>query len=341
MTQRMLSLGVTLLVALTLAVCVATPAHAGTRNDEMREAIMALRGIIDRQGAVDFFLYPTRSNVSPSHLGEEWWPLDPWTGSLMRPGDGRGDFRYTVSESRRRYRLIGYLAGGVFVVRGGMPHSIMLAYDHRSEEGANLVRQYIEDWAQANDGLYPLPADVDADGAVGTQPIHRYWPSNPWDHCNMRQAADQGSFSYELAPDRLSYALRLHRALKPDYVLMGATATDPWQQLLASLEDEILRRSGRVLAGYVDQWSLQNSGELPQTADLAADAAVGSAHGDWPRDPIGGGAMRPGSAPGTYMYTPGAAGAYELTVNLHSGAFSAGGTAPAAGPSRSSVLAEP
>ena len=39
--------------------------------------------------------------------------------------------------------------------------------------------------------------------------------------------------------------------------------TSPWQQLLASLEDEILRRSGRILAGYVDQWALQHAGVLP------------------------------------------------------------------------------
>ena len=130
------------------------------------------------------------------------------------------------------------------VVSGGMPRSIVLAYDHRSEEGINLIRQYVEDYAAAHDGVYPLPAEVRADGAVGTEPRHRYWPSNPWDHFVMTQRADRGSFSYAVAPDRASYTLRLHRALKHDYVLTGMTVTSPWQQLLTSLEDEILRRSG-------------------------------------------------------------------------------------------------
>ena len=44
---------------------------------------------------------------------------------------------------------------------------MMLAYDHRSEEGINLIRQYIEDYAAAHHGVYPAPADVAAGGAVG------------------------------------------------------------------------------------------------------------------------------------------------------------------------------
>ena len=183
---------------------------------------------------------------------------------------------------------------------------------------------------------------MSADGAVGLEPEHRYWPSNPWDHCDMTQRADHGSFSYQVAADRQSYTLRLHRALKNDYVLTGTTVTSPWQQLLTSLEDEILRRSGRILAGYVGQYSLQHAGTLPTIAELAPAAAVGAAHGDWPQDPTSGAAMQPGTGPGTYTYSPGAAGAYTLTVHLHSGDFQAGGIAPSpAAPARSSGTPEP
>ena len=94
----------------------------------------------------------------------------------------------------------------------------------------------------------------------------------------MAQRGDHGSFSYAVAADRTSYTLRLHRALKNDYVLTGTTVTSPWQQLLTSLEDEILRRSGKILAGYVGQWSLQHAGALPTVAELAPAAAVGAAH---------------------------------------------------------------
>ena len=63
-----------------------------------------------------------------------------------------------VTPDRRRYRLVGYLDGGrTIMLSGGMPRTIMLAYDHRSEEGINLIRQYVEDYAGAHDGAYPLP----------------------------------------------------------------------------------------------------------------------------------------------------------------------------------------
>jgi hypothetical protein len=297
-------------------------------NTEMRQALMSLRGLIDREGAARYFEYPKRSAVRPGRLGDGWWPVDPWTGSRLRPGTGRGHYTYTVTRNRRRYRLTGYLDGRVIVLRGGMPRSIMRAYDHRSEEGVNLIRQYIEAYAAAHDGVYPMPGDVSADGAVGSEPRHRYWPSNPWDHLDMEQRRDRGSFSYVVAPDRSSYTLRLHRALKNDYVLTGTRATSPWQQLLASLEDEILRRSGRILAGYIDQWSLQHGGTLPGVTELAPAGAVGSVHDDWPREPSSGVPMAPGSAPGSFSYARGADGAYTLTIHLYSGDFEAGGTAP-------------
>jgi hypothetical protein len=310
----------------------------------MREAVMALRGLIDREGAAHYFTYPRRTSVRPGHLGGAWWPDDPWTGSDLLPGTGRGHFRYTVTPSRRRYRLVGYLSGGrTIVLSGGMPRSIKLAYDHRGEEGLNLIRQYVEDYAAAHDGVYPLPADVRADGAVRYEPIRHYWPSNPWDHAMMAQRRDRGSFAYTVAPDRSSYTLRLHRALKGDYVLTGSTMTSPWQQLLASLEDEILRRSGRILKGYVDQWALQHAGALPGVVDMAPAAAVGAAHPDWPRDPSSGAAMLPGTGTGAYTYAPGAGvSAYTLIVHLHSGDFEAGGNAPSpAAPARGSGAPEP
>ena len=70
---------------------------------------------------------------------------------------------------------------------------------------------------------------------------------------------------------------------------------------------------------------------------MTPTAAVGAAHPDWPQDPSSGAAMLPGTGPGAYTYAPGAAGAFTLTVHLHSGDFQAGGTAPSpAAPARGS-----
>ncbi len=324
-----LILGVTLLAAVWLGAGAAAPARASTQDEAMRQAVMALRGLIDRHGAAHFFEYPTRREVRNGSGLSSWWPSDPWTGEPLSPGAGPGHYRYATTGDRRHYRLVGYLGGGGTVVAtGGMPREIMLAYDHRSEEGINLIRQYIEDYAAAHHGLYPAPAEVAAGGAVGMEPARRYWPSNPWDHAMMAQRDDTGSFSYTVAPDRLSYTLSLHRALKHDYVLGGDRTTSPWQMLLTSLEDRILRRGAHVLAGYVVEWAQRHGGEPPRVAELAPDAAVGAVHSDWPVDPVSGAAMRPGTAPGDYTYAPGPGAAFRLTVHLHSGDVRAGGLLP-------------
>lgn len=320
-----------LLAAVWLSAGAAAPARAASPESEMRAAVMALRGLIDREGAAHYFEYPRPSTVRPGYLTVGWWPADPWSGAALHPGTSRGHYQYSVTANRRRYRLVGFLGGGrTFVVSGGMPESIMLAYDHRGEEGINLIRGYVEEYAARHDGTYPLPSQVRGDGAVGNEPRHRYWPSNPWDHDDMAQRKDRGSFSYHVSVDRRSYTLRLHRALKRDYVLPGTTLKSPWQKLLTSLEDEILRRSARILAGYVGQWALQHAGALPPTASFVPEGAVGEAHDDWPQDPIGGAMLRPGSQPGSYAYAPGVAGAFTLTVHLQSGDYEAGGTVPSA-----------
>ena len=58
-----LILGVTLLAAVWLGAGAAAPARAASQDDAMRQAVMALRGLIDRQGAARFFEYPTSREV--------------------------------------------------------------------------------------------------------------------------------------------------------------------------------------------------------------------------------------------------------------------------------------
>lgn len=329
-----------LLAAVCLGAGAAAPARALSNDAQMTHAIQALRGIIDRDGEQHWFEYPQPWMVQPGRIGGSWWPDNPWTGNDLRPGSRTGYYTYTVNSTRRKYRLVGYLSRGrKIVINGGMPKRMKLAYDHRSEEGINLIRQYVEAWAAANGGKYPLKAQVRPDGAVRLQPKRRYWPSNPWDHLDMEQRSDRGSFSYTVSSDRTSYTLRLHRALKSDYVLKGTSATNPWRQLLTSLQDEILRRSGRILAGYVDQWSLQHAGALPTAVEMAPAGDVGAVHSDWPLDPVTGDPMQPGTSAGRFTYAPGDAGAYTLTVHLDSGEFQAGGTAPA--PAAPALLAGP
>ena len=78
----------------------------------------------------------------------------------------------------------------------------MLAYDHRSEEGINLIRQYVEDYAGAHDGVYPLPADVAATAPSASSPA-TLLAQQPLGPLVMAQRRDAGSFEYAIAPDRL------------------------------------------------------------------------------------------------------------------------------------------
>jgi hypothetical protein len=205
----------------------ATPASGAAlvaNDDLMRAGIRDLRGIIDRAAMKAWFLYPAAAAVRPgTDLGKGEWPKDPWTGKALTPGSGRGTYEYEPAADLRSYRLVGYLdSGQTYVVTGGMPKQMMVAYDHRGEEGIHLIRQYVEAYIREH-GSCPPPSEVFHGGAVGRYG-KLYWPSNPWDHYDMKQRDDRGSFAYSVSTDRRSYTLRLHRALKADYVLKGPVA---------------------------------------------------------------------------------------------------------------------
>ena len=58
----------TLLAAVCLGAGAAAPARAGSPDTEMRQAVMALRGLIDREGAARFFKYPLPASVRAGQL---------------------------------------------------------------------------------------------------------------------------------------------------------------------------------------------------------------------------------------------------------------------------------
>ena len=327
--------------ALLGSTAVRTPAAraAGTSPTYLlRERLCLLQGYIERYANAHYSYYPTAGEVRQSGgLPAPLWPLNPWTGHAMRSGSGVGDYTYRPAASRLSYTLVGHYAGGSIALSGQVPTTRKMQNDHRTREGLELVRQCIETWGRYHKGLYPPVPYVDAAADVGLHAGIRYWPHNPWFHTPMAQHRRWGDFTYTVSADRTSYAITAHYSRGGTLTLRGATSTNPWLRLLADLDDEILRRSGRILAGYVDQWSALHGGELPAVADLAAGGAVGAARVYWPPDPISDEAMRQGAEPGCFTYAPGTAGAYTLTVHLHSGDFEAGGIAPSlAAPARGS-----
>ena len=73
MIRRTLIIGAALLAAVLLGAGAAAPARASSPNAQMREALMAVRGLIDRAGAAftDFLHYPvTRLGETQNPLGQ-------------------------------------------------------------------------------------------------------------------------------------------------------------------------------------------------------------------------------------------------------------------------------
>jgi hypothetical protein len=220
-----------LLVVLAVFVAAAllrtAPAGAATSRDElMKTSLVALQCAIEKGGSARMWAYPHPRTVSPTGgLTAAFWPRDPWTGRRLTPGVTRGHYVYVRAGDYRSYTLTGHLSGGrTFTVKGGMAHTPMLAYDHRGQEGLSLLFQYVKAWSRAHDGRLPTAAQVSRNGSVGRQRGGLHWPSNPWDHAAMEQRGDRGSFAYERSPDGQAFTLRLHRALKEDFVLRGGAA---------------------------------------------------------------------------------------------------------------------
>jgi hypothetical protein len=317
--------------ALAAGVVVRPPAaQAQTLDQQMKASIVALQCAIERDGSGRLFAYPHASAVrAGTGLRTAWWPRDPWTGGLLSPGSGRGHYSYWRAKDYRSYRLVGHLSAGIdFVVTGSMPHTARLAYDHRGQEGLNLIRQYVEKWARAHSGRLPAAAAVGRDGAVGRQDGGLFWPSNPWDHGPMAQRDDRGSFAYALAEDGHSYVLRLHRALKDDYVLRG-NGTD--QPLAADSGDPRVRQARQnlhLLQGYIELHAALNGFVYPDASQVQRGTSLVAPI--WPLNPWNGKPMAPGKRRGTYTYSPAPdRSAYKLVGHLPAGAYTLSGGSPA------------
>jgi len=217
-----------LLVAVTAGAALRAPAARATpqRDEVMKTSLLALQCAVEKSGAANMYVYPRPGVVSPTGgLVSDFWPRDPWTGKRLTPGGTSGHYVYKRAKDYRSYRLTGYLSGGrTFAVKGGMPHTPMLAYDHRGKEGLNLLFQYVKMWSRAHDGRLPAAEMVSREGAVGQQRRSLLWPSNPWDHGAMAQRTDRGSFAYVRSAGGTTFTLRLHQALKDDYVLQGTAS---------------------------------------------------------------------------------------------------------------------
>jgi hypothetical protein len=229
MSRHASTLALVLLAALGLvagAAIMSPRALALSRDDLMKTSLIALQAGVEKSGAARVFAYPSSTAVRPGRdFPIAFWPRDPWTGRRITPGTTRGHYTYVRADDTRSYVLTAYLSGGrTFIVRGSMAHTPRLAFDHRGEEGLNLIFQYVLMWSRAHDGRLPVAEEVARNGGVGRQAGMLLWPSNPWDHRLMEQRPDHGSFAYARSAGGDAFTLTLHSSLGPEYVLHGKAA---------------------------------------------------------------------------------------------------------------------
>jgi len=321
MRQRIATL-VIVALALTLLLEFAArpqPAGAATYSNTylLRERLCLLQAYIERYANQHYSFYPTRAMVRRGGpLPAPLWPLNPWTGRTMAAGSGFGDYSYAPAKNLLSYRLSARYPGGTMVLRGAVPSTRKMQNDHRTREGLELVRQFIEMWARGHEDLYPSVAQVDAEGAVGLQAGIRYWPHDPWTHDPMRQSTAWGNFTYSVSAARDSYVITAHYSRGGTFTLRGATATNPWHVLRVAVQDETLRRDLEIVDGYVRHHAATHGGVPPTPDELAPVGVVGQAHPSWPPDPYSGDPFTIGAGVGHFTYAVEAGGGYSLSAPL-------------------------
>jgi hypothetical protein len=113
---------VTTLLAAAAAVAPQTAVAMSTRDQQVKQNVLLLRGYIDTQAAGNGFLYPTRAQVAKGGgLAATIWPLNPWTGTAMVPGTIPGSYTYTPAADRHSYTLVAHFSSGSFKTGGASP----------------------------------------------------------------------------------------------------------------------------------------------------------------------------------------------------------------------------
>ena len=75
-----------------------------------------------------------------------------------------------------------------------------------------------------------------------------------------------------------------------------------------------MQAHGQVLREYVEEWKAAHGGTPPALSEMTKTGAVGASHGWWPLSPWTSAPMVNSDTAGDFQYTPGAGGAYTLTV---------------------------
>jgi hypothetical protein len=203
-----------LLIALGAA---AIPTSAGAApsfvDTQVKANILLLRGYIDEYAIKNSFTYPSAAMVKKGGglvPANGIWPANPWTGRTMVPSKTRGNYTYTTNAARTNYALVGHLSSGAYKLTGSAPAWMKVNPNTEAKVGGALLSEYVDQFASANGGTYPIPSQVTASGQVGLQHGMLIWPVDPWSGKAMIQGASPGQFEYVV--NVTSYTLSVHLA---------------------------------------------------------------------------------------------------------------------------------
>lgn len=165
-----------------------------------------IASIIDRFAVDNNDAYPAAGMVAPSTMIEsgqplyDYWPVNPWYGTVMCEGSGLGSYLYTLP-SASSFALTGHLSSTDFTVGESattdpIVNGLLNEQDRAAEAGCQALKDYVDEWALAHDGALPGVDQLTPTGAVGL--AHAWWPTDPFSAAgnSMEPGAQEGNYAY-------------------------------------------------------------------------------------------------------------------------------------------------
>ena len=143
-----------------------------------------------------------------------------------------------------------------------------------------LLKGYVEAYATAHDGQYPLPTDVSQGGGLPA-PV---WPRNPWTGRSLEAGVDCGDYEYSVALDRLGFTLTGHLSSGLTSVVYGASEAPG----VALDRDALVGEGVEIIKQAAQLYEFLHNDTAP--AD-ASPATLGAYVDQWPMNPYTGAAM--------------------------------------------------
>jgi type II secretory pathway pseudopilin PulG len=206
-TRRVIAVVLATAVLALLLAAAAPRAEAVSFVDKQVQAgALLIQKYINDYGQNNRFVYPPKSMVKKGGGlpgSTSIWPSNPWTGRNMAPGTSRGTYTYTLLSGGSGYRLTVHLSSTGWRLTGGVPRWFRPERNTATLHNLLLLQRYVEAYAAAHGGTYPVAADVTA-AMFGAGYV---WPKNPWTGTEMADGDTLGCYRY--SGEGASYSLKV------------------------------------------------------------------------------------------------------------------------------------